>query len=240
MTDLFEAPTDQGEVSEREELLSKWKDKSKEEILEAKINSDLFVKTLTKRQDDISKDYLEARKQLDAQASLQELVDKLSQKTTSNSAPPNANEGTESHKPEPIDMDKRVRELIEETRRVERQTANANLVQSKLKERFGNSYQSVLRDTGLSEKQINEIAGDSPEAIFRLVGLDSAPKENFQAPPKNAQLPSFAPRGQTKRDWIYYQELKKTDPKLYLDPKIAVQMHNDAVEQGEAFYGHNN
>jgi hypothetical protein len=31
--------------------------------------------------------------------------------------------------------------------------------------------------------------------------------------------------------------MKKTNPKLYLDPKIAVQMHNDAIELGDAFYG---
>lgn len=238
MADLFNDAGDQSE-SQREEILNKWKDKPVEELLKAKVEADLFINTLTKRQDDLSKDYLELKKQADAQASLQELRDQIlnASKATSNSDTPNANEGNESHKIETVDIDKKIRDAIEETRRVERQTSNANLVQSKLKERFGNTYQDVLRDTGLSQKQINEIAAESPEAIFRLVGLESTPKENFQAPPRNAQAPSFAPRGQPKRDWNYYQELKKTKPDLYLDPKIAVQMHNDAIAQGDAFYG---
>jgi len=237
---LFEEPVDQNETSEREELLNKWKDKSKEELLEAKINSDLFVKTLTKRQDDISKDYLEAKKQLDAQASLQELVDRLNKAGPSNSEHTPANEVIES-RPEPIDIDKKITEAIAKTRREERQAANAKLVQDKLRERFGNSYQAVLRETGLPDEKIQEIAMESPDAIFRLVGLNNEMKENFQTPPRSAQRnDNFAPRASNKRDWAYYQELKKSNPKLYLDPKIAVQMHNDVIEIGEeAFYGRN-
>lgn len=236
MTDLFEAP-ETNEVSEREEILNKWKDKSKEEILEAKINSDLFVKTLTRRQDETSKDFLEAKKQLEAQASLEELVNRLNLKATSNSEPPTANEGTESPK---IDLAKEVRSLYEETRKQERADSNAKLVQDKLKERFGNSYQSVLRDTGLSDQKINELAMESPEVLFKLVGLNDT-RETFQTPPRNNQRQdSFSPKGPAKRTYAYYQELKKADPKLYLDKKIAVQMHNDVLEMGEAaFYGQN-
>lgn len=234
MNDLFEAP-ETTEASEREELLTKWKDKSKEELLEAKINSDLFIKTLTKRQDDISKDYLETKKQLEAQASLQELVDRLNQKTTSNSDTTPANEDIESRfKLE--DVDARAQLVYEKARKQERATANATLVQSKLKEHFGNSYQAVLRDTGLSDQRINELAMESPEAVFRLVGLNDRREETFQSPPRSNQRQSnFSPKGQTKRDWNYYMELKKTNPKIYLDPKIANQMHDDAIALGADF-----
>lgn len=235
MTDLFEGG-DQSAL-EREEILSKWKDKSKEEILEAKINADLYVKTITKRQDEISKDYLEAKKQLDAQTSLQELVDKLNAGTSNSDTTKAKEENLPQFKPE--DIDKRVKELIEETRRVEKQTINAQTVQAKLKDRFGDSYKDVLRNTGLSEKQINDIAASSPEAIFKLVGMDDVRKETFQTPPRSDQRnDNFSPKGQTKRTYAFYQEMKKTNPKAYLDPKIAVQMHNDVMEMGEAvFYG---
>lgn len=234
MTNLFETPVNQDETSAREEILAKWKDKTPEEVLKAKVEADLYINTLTKRQDDLSKDYLDMKQQLDATASLQELRDQIvNAKATSNSDIPNANEGKES--PEPVDIDKKVRQLIEETRRVERQTANSNMVQIKMKERFGNSYQEVLRGTGLSEKQINEIAGDSPEAIFRLVGLNSDNKENFQTPPKsNQRSDSFAPKVQ-KRTWAYYQELKKKDPILYSSKQITNQLHADYEALGPAF-----
>jgi hypothetical protein len=236
--DLFTEAPETNEASQREEILNKWKDKPVEELLKAKVEADLFINTLTKRTDDLSKDYLEMKKQLDATASLQELRDQIvNAKATSNSESPNANEGNESHKSEPVDLDKKFKTLYEETRKAEKQLENVTTVQNKLKDRFGNSYQQVLRDTGLSDARIREIAAESPEAIYRLVGLDNRERESFQTPPRSAERSSFAPRGQPKRDWNFYQEMKKSNPKLYLDPKIAVQMHNDAIELGDAFYG---
>lgn len=235
MTDLFTEAPETTEASQREELLNKWKDKPVEELLKAKVDADLFINTLTKRQDDLSKDYLAMKTQLDATASLQELRDQIVSKATSNSESPNANEGNESQKTAPVDLEGEFKKLYEKTRIVEKQLDNVNAVQAKLKDRFGNSYQQVLRDTGLSDTRIREIAAESPEAIYRLVGLDNRERESFQAPPRSAERSSFTPRGQPKRDWNYYQELKKTNPKLYLDPKIAVQMHNDAIALGDDF-----
>ena len=60
--------------NDREELLSKWKDKSKEEILAAKIESDLFIKTQNARFDNIRDDYLKLREEANATASLKELI----------------------------------------------------------------------------------------------------------------------------------------------------------------------
>jgi hypothetical protein len=233
--DLFTEAPETNEASQREELLNKWKDKPVEEILKAKVEADLFINTLTKRTDDLSKDYLAMKQQLDATASLQELRDQIVSKATSNSDLPNANEGNESQKTAPVDLEKEFKNLYERTRSAERQLENTNKVMSTLKERFGNNFQEVLRDTGLSDNRIREIAAESPEAIYRLVGIDNDRRETFQAPPRSAERPSFAPKGQPKRDWNYYQEMKKTNPKLYLDPKIAVQMHNDAIALGDAF-----
>lgn len=233
MTDLFEAETN--EASQRAELEAKWKDKSADEVLKAKIDSDLYIKTLERQKDELRKDYLEQREELLSKAKFEDLLTKLQAENNSGTIP--EVKEVESQ-PEPIDIDKKIRDALAENRQLERQTANALQVQTRLRERFGNTYQDVLRDTGLSPKQINEIAAESPEAIYRLVGMDSAPKESFQSPVRSSQRnDTFAPRGQTKRDWNYYQELKKTNPKIYLDPKLSVQMHNDAMEQGDAFYG---
>lgn len=230
MTDLFTDPVT-NEDTQRQEILNKWKDKPVEELLKAKVEADLFINNLTKRQDDLNKDYLEMKKQLDATASLQELRDQiLNAKAPSGETPP-AKEGNESP---PVDIKKEFESLYAQTREAERKLENTNKVMSTLKERYGNSYQQVLRDTGLSDSRIREIAAESPEAIYRLVGLDQQ-RETFHAPPRTTER--FAPKGTPKRDWNYYQEMKKNNPKLYLDPKIAVQMHNDAIEMGDAFYG---
>lgn len=41
---------------------------------------------------------------------------------------------------------------------------------------------------------------------------------------------------QITRTESYYKQLKKDNPKIYLDPKFAVQMHNDAQALGEAYF----
>lgn len=39
-----------------------------------------------------------------------------------------------------------------------------------------------------------------------------------------------------KRTMSYYQNLKKENPTLYLDPVMNTQMHKDALVLGEAFF----
>jgi hypothetical protein len=44
---------------------------------------------------------------------------------------------------------------------------------------------------------------------------------------------------QQKKTLSYYLELKKTNPKLYLDPKMAIEMDRSAQYLGEAFFDTN-
>lgn len=231
---LLDTPVETNDDTARDELLAKWKDKPAEEVLKAKIESDLYIKTLEKQKDELRSDYLKQREELLAKAKFEDLLDRF-EKSNTPVTPPVVNEKIESQfKPE--DIDSRVRALLEETRQTERKTANFNKVQEKLKERYGNNYAQHLKDTGLPEKQINEIAMESPDAFFRLLGMNDERRDNnFQAPPRsNQRNDQFSPKV-NKRDWNYYQELKKTNPRLYLDPKIAVQMHNDAIALGNDF-----
>lgn len=230
------------ENADRAELLNKWKDKSAEELLKAKIDSDLYIRTLERQKDELREDYLKQREELLAKAKFEEYLDRMEK--TSNpdfQAPPAAKE-VESPKLDLKELEGIVKKEIQETRIRERQEANFKMVQDKLKEHFGNNYASAIESTGLSGTRLGELAMESPEAVYRLMGVTgSAPKESFQAPPRSGQRSdNFAPRGQVKRDYAFYQEMKKTNPKMALDPKIAVQMHNDVIEMGEAaFYGPN-
>ena len=81
------------------------------------------------------------------------------------------------------------------------------------------------------------MARKRPKALLKILGVDREPRQDsFQSPPQNQRRSDgFAPRGAQKRTWAYYQELKKANPQLYFDPKIAVQMQKDAIELGEVF-----
>jgi hypothetical protein len=239
LTDLFTAAPDLSGNAEREEILAKWKDKPAEDILKAKVDSDLYIKTLEKQKDELRADYLKQREELLAKAKFEELIDRFEKAPKDlQVATPAANE--ESPKYDPKDVEALVLNKIQETKVLEKQTANFNQVQLKLKERYGNSYLDVLRDQqnslGLSNSDVNDLAMKSPEAFFRIMGLNQEQQQNFQTPPRSSQRnDNFAPQGQKKRTWSYYQELKKSDYKAYSDPKTQVQMHKDAAELGTAF-----
>jgi len=241
MTNLFEAlPADPQDVSLREEITNKWKDKPIEELLKAKVESDLYIKSLERQKDELRDDYLKQRDELLTKAKFEEYINQMKTLNDGQVTEPKVNEVSEP-KYDPKEIESLVLNKINETKKIEKETENFNVVQSKLKERFGNNYQQVLREQqlnlGLSDNDVNDLAKKSPEAFFRMMNLNQDRQDTFQTPPRNNhRSDTFAPKVQ-KRDYNYYQELKKTNPRLYLDPKIAVQMHNDAVEQGEAFFG---
>jgi hypothetical protein len=213
--------------------------KSLESLAEAKLNADLHAKTLERENNELRQDYLRLREEYNARAKLEELMTNLqNQQLTSSNQNQNANEAPKPIQPEEIEslVDRRL-SLIERQRK---ESTNFNTVRAKLQEQFGNSYQNALKERideiGLTTEYVDELAKRSPQAFFRVMGLDQPPAETFQAPVRSTQASSgFKPTGAKKRTWSYYQELKKANPNIYYDRATAVQMEKDAQELGEAF-----
>jgi hypothetical protein len=243
---LFNLPDP--EINAREEILTKWKDKPLEEVLKAKVDSDLYIKTMERQKDELRNDYLKLREELLAEKAnkvahtkFEELLDRYEK--TPKELPLTAPEVKEESKYDPKEIESMIENKIKQTKLNDIQTENFYKVQNKLKEKFGDNYASILKDQQnqlrLSDDDVNSLAKKSPEAFFRMLGLnDVKQNESFQTPPRtNQRNDNFAPKGPVKRNYAFYQEMKKTNPKAYLDPKIAVQMHNDVIEMGEdAFY----
>jgi len=233
---------DNNDLAEREAIIAKWKDKPQDELLKAKAESDLFVKTLTTRLDDLKKDYLELREQHQTSAQLKDLIDRLEKErgntnnSDTNSHDTNRDNVQPSIKPE--DIQALVNQEIAKNKSLEKQTQNFSIVEAKLKEVLGENYHASYKqrreNLGLSEDFANDLARNHPSVFIKTFELDNKP-ESFQSPPRSAARPtSFAPSTQ-KRDWNYYQAMKKDNPRLYLDPKIAVQMHEDMMALGPDF-----
>lgn len=229
--------------SERDEIISKWKDKKPEEILAAKVESDLYIKTLTARLDDIKKDYLDMKERQQASEDLRVILDQIKKERTGQFTDPlpKAPEQPPAIKQEDIEamIRKHASETFTERERIKYQQDNFNTVQAKLKEVLGPNYESSykqrLDQLGLSKEFADDLAKNHPSVFMKTFELDKTRTPTNQAPPRNQQMTtSFTPQA-PKRDWLYYQELKKSNPRLYLDPKIAIQMHNDAIEQGADF-----
>lgn len=244
MTSLFDqnnAPED------RETLALKWKDKPAEEIIKAKVDSDLYIRELTSTMDQMRQDLLETRNKANEQAKLQDLIDRLESLQREPVATPNAND-VKPFNPEEIET--LVSKKIQETEAQKIASKNFSEVENKLKEKFGSNYKQILQEKasnlGLSTEDIDSLARKSPTAFFNTLGLNEQTSDgSFNPPPRsNTNSTPFTPNVK-KRTWSYWQEIRKNDPKEYYDPKNTLLRIKDAETLGEEFkdgdyrlYGH--
>ena len=215
--------------------------KDAETLAKAKYDSDQYIKTLERQKDELRDDYLKMREESMSQAKLKELIDQLEAKqksstTTLNVPDPNV------QTPQPFDpkeLEGLVSKSIQAHEMTKTQEQNFNFVKSKLIEKHGQNYQAPLKqqmdNLGLTEDYVNEMARKFPNAFLKTLGFDQpTPDNKFQVPPRS-EIAGFSPVVQQDRTWSWYQNLKKSDPKAYHDPKTSVQMHNDAIRLGERF-----
>jgi hypothetical protein len=214
--------------------------KSPQELARGKYEADLYVRTLERQKDELRSDFLKLKDEQAARAKLEDLIDQWSNKQQSSSDNTQANE-QQTTKPviDSKEIESLVSSKIQEHELTKKQQENFAQVRTKLKERFGNNYQEVLKqqidNLGLNEDFINDLARRYPTVLYKTLGLDQEQRESFQSPPRsNQRSDNFAP-STTKRTWSYYQKIKKENPKLYYDPKTTVQMHNDAIALGKEF-----
>jgi len=214
--------------------------KTDQDLAKGKWQSDQYIKTLEMQKDELRKDYLKLREDYEARAKLEELIDQMQkhqQPANSDYTPP-----AKVDKPgiDPKDIESLVSNKILELETSKKNQENFNIVKKKAQERYGSNYQEVLKQhrehLGISEEFANNLALNNPNVFIKTFELDQRPPDNFQSPPRsNLRSDNFNQKGNQKRTWTYYQELKKKDPRGYLSQPTQVQMHKDYEELGSAF-----
>lgn len=241
MNDLFNTPDPAiSEETLRAQLTAKWTEKfptADAELIKAKVESDLYIKTLESQKDELRSDYMKSQEEIQKSKALEQLIDRLNNKEVlPGNTPPPANLPPSND----IDFEKLFEDKYEQKKRSEIETENYNKVYAKLRDRFGNNVASVLAEQsntlGLSKEDVNSLAKKSPDAFFRMLGLnDSQPKDLFMAPPRSdLRNDNYAPKT-VKRTWSWYQAEKAKNPKWYWEPQTQLQMHRDADALGDAF-----
>ncbi len=132
--------------------------------------------------------------------------------------------------------------LVEETlrKREQKQTAQQNLsqVNDTLTEAYGTEASKVVKERaqelGMSLDRLQEIAAESPSAFLRLVGESPAVEKNPTTSSSVNTTAAFNRSGE--RNWNYYQDLRRSNPKQYYSPKIQNQLAQDRVNLGDRFY----
>jgi hypothetical protein len=241
MNDLF-TPTDQlDEITLRNELTEKWKGKFPEapdDLIKAKVDADIYIKTIERQKDELRSDFIKAQDEIQKSKSLEELIDRLNKKDET--PPPTPLKDVVKPSMDLDEISKVFDSRYEAKKQSEIETENFNIVQNKLKDRFGNRAAEILVEQrealGLTKEDVNALAKKSPEAFFRMLGLNQEKDNSFMAPPRSdVRNDHFAPKTQ-KRTYSFYEEMRAKKPKEYWDPKMQVQMHKDGEALGAAFF----
>lgn len=242
MTDLF---AEDNSVDPNKDYLQELvgegkKFKTPQDLARGKYEADNYVKTLTVKLDQMREDYLKLDTDYKARAKLEDMIGQLKsgQQPLSNNTPP----VNDDKKPEinPEQIMSLVDSQIKKNKVLDREQANFNVAQQKLREVFGTNYQTALNERidelGLTVDDVNAMAKKSPTAFSKMLGLEPEQKDSFQTPPRTSQRnDTFSPKGGPKRTWSYYQEMRKNNPTLYHNPKTNIQMEKDYQALGKEF-----
>ena len=208
-----------------------------EVLAKGKLESDTHISNLEQQ-------LSELRDDLGKHDYAKDLLEKLQGQATntSNVTPvePNVSAGTVEGNtiPEASDLES----LIEQTlnAREQKNTAKQNISQTDkhLTELFGTEANAEVTkrasEIGMTMDKLQEIASESPSAFFKLIGEDGFKREANAIPNSQVNTDTGFNRS-AERDWAYYQNLRKTNSKLYYDPKTQNAMVQDKIRLGDKF-----
>jgi len=204
-------------------------------VAKAVLEKDAYIQRLEKEAE-------EARAELRTRLTLEELSDKIlsSPKTPIQPTPGNPPAEADLNKNTP-DISALVAQELAKTRSAEQTAVNMEKAKAGLKERFGGDYVSALTSVAeslsVNTKFLDGLAAQSPTAFLQLV--DSVkPKDDRRplAPPTSGLDPARGGLPSGVKNNKYYQELRRTDQKLYFSKKVQAELYRNAMEQGSKFY----
>lgn len=223
-----------------EELVGEGKKfKTNADLARAKMESDVYIKTMETKMDQLREDHMKVLEESKAQTKLQELIDRLENRSDSQNQQNTPAIPADNRSFNPDELDSIISNKLTQVELQRKEKANFDQVQNKLKDVFGDNSASVLRDRmntlGLTSEDVNALAKRSPNAFYNTFGLNPSQSDSFQSPIASSRRSDpFAPKAPA-RTWAYYEEMRKANPTAYFDPKTNVQMQKDIIEYGDAF-----
>jgi hypothetical protein len=206
-------------------------------LAQGKIESDAFIERLQQENAGLRTDLASAK-------SMEDMVDQL---RTPQDAP--VDDGThtpsvEKASPTPeADIAKMVEAQVNQVLTQQERMGNVRALEAKAKELYGEGYQKVLtekaKSIGIGEEFLLGLAQEQPNAFSKLMFEDKAPA---QSAPKANDDQLFPQTQQTgvpsipKKNWAYYEGMRKKDSVAYWKPAFQNEMHKVAAEMGPSFY----
>lgn len=118
-----------------------------------------------------------------------------------------------------------------------RAETNKEKVTRVLSEQFGEQANLVInrkaQEVGMTVPELRDLAYRSPSAFFRLVGVTETERN-----PDRPLIPQSSVHPDNQSSPVhgrkYYEELKRTNPKVYFNEKTTIQMMKDMAALGKA------
>jgi len=205
-------------------------------LAKSKLESDNYIKMMEKQKDELAESYLKLKADYEARAKLEEIADQLASRESAT----NLNANTTKPTIDPQEIEKLLDSRLSAYEKKKKADENLKIVKDQLREKLGSNYANTLRskmdELDLSEAEMDALAARSPKAFMKTIGLDETPKRDpFQSPmPSTYKSDNFSKKEEV-RNWDYYQKLKETNPRAWLDPKVQTQMYHDAQKLGASF-----
>ena len=218
----------------------KWSDP--EVIAKGKMEADAYINDLeaqlTQLREDLGKqDY--------ASQLLNQLQNKAPTSTGGNTVAPNKNNdasgtGTDGHTNQTV-SESDLKSLVEKTltEREAKATVEQNLgvVMQHLNDTYGTEVNATIKkkadELGMSLDRMEEIAKESPTAFFTLIGESKKPAKSMTSGSIRTEGVNFQNAG--ARDWNYYQDMRRTNSRLYYTTKTQQQLIEDKRRLGDKF-----
>lgn len=138
-----------------------------------------------------------------------------------------------------------IKSLVAETltEQEAQRTAAQNVQETKrqLQEAFGteasNKLKQVMSELSMTQERMDQLAAESPSAFMRLVGAPQK-KETNSDPSSSVNTQGTASTPSGKKNWAYWQKLRRENPKLYREARTQREMLEARESMGsEEFYG---
>ena len=232
------------ETSQQESFLDKlvqakgqnWKDP--EVLAKGKLEADGYIKNL---EDQLTQMREDLKKQEYKNEVLDQLQTKAAESTAATNEVPNNNSSTRDQNTTANFSEEDLKSLVEETlgqRELEAKVnSNLQLVDKELEGSFGTEAKAQIErkatELGMSVDRLRDIAAESPNAFFALIGENKRPTEPMISGSVRTEGVSMQPS--TERNFGYYQKLRRDNRNLYYSAKTQQQMFEDKSRLGDKF-----
>lgn len=141
-----------------------------------------------------------------------------------------------------VDIGELIRKELSEDRKKTSFAENVDLSARKLAEKLGSTAEAQkfvekkAQELKVDVQWLMDVAGRSPDAFLRTVGINDISVSSVTAGQQGDVNTQAFNRQANRRNFKYYEEVRKTDPKLYYSTEFRKQLFTDARDQGPNFY----